>query len=278
MPELTTLHQRLHGYLKLIAECDEDGRTRLSRRAFKPPIHISKAYWNDHSLLLNVMSPTAGLLQGDSIDIDVCTHPRTSLTLSSPAALRIHKMENGLARLTQAYHVASNSFVEMNPEWLIPQAQSSFLQKTILNIEAGGELLFIEAFAPGRVAHGETFSFDRFDSHLRLSYDNRLSALEHFSLSDRTSLQPWKGSIKNAFYISAFLVSEKLEQNSEIWKEIHALQSSDILVGCSQLAQGPCWSVKLLSEKPEVARRMIEQIRQLFYLAIGRHCSNLRRQ
>lgn len=272
-------HQRLHGYLKLEAESDEDGRTRFIRKGFKSPIHISKPYWNGHSLLLNVMSPTAGLLQGDHIDIDIHTHSGASLTLSNPAALRIHKMETGSASLNQSYQVGAQSFIELNPEWLIPQAQSSFDQQTTIDVEVGGELLFIEAIAPGRVAYKETFEFKQFQNRLRLSYDKKLSALEHYDLRpENASSQPWQSSLKGAFYVSLFLVSEKLTAKSEIWKSIHELQSAELSIGSSQLAHGPCWNVKLLTANPIIARKAIEEIRRLYYQAIQRPISNLRRQ
>lgn len=271
-------HQRLHGYLNLRAEGEAGGPTRFVRKGFKAPIHISKPYWNGHSLLLNVMSPTAGLLEGDRIDIDVTATNESSLTLSNPAALRIHKMTDGDAKLEQRYHVDSSSFLELNPEWLIPQAESSFRQTTNLTVDPGGELLFIEAIAPGRVAHGESFAFKKFSNRLKLKYGDTLAALEHFSLSSNASIRPWKSSLESAFFVSIFLVSKKLEASNEIWKHIHALHANDLTIGSSQLAHPACWNVKMLTANPVTARKTIESIRRLFYSAIERPYSNLRRQ
>ena len=277
---LPTLHpgDRLKGYLRLSCQTDTLGNSRLSRKAFRSPIHISKPYRYDRSLLLNVMSPTAGLLAGDSIDIDVEVCSQSSLILSSPAALRIHKMDAGSAALSQQFHVASVGLLEVNPEWLILQGESDFSQKTQIEVEKDGSLFFIESIAPGRVAHKETFEFHRFRNRFKLMWDNVLVGLERYVIEPQKGTHgTWQKAFKTPFYVSIFIIANELAGKADLERFIRNLNTSSLLAGASRLTTGPSWNVKLLTEDPVEARAAIDAIRTFFYEKLGRKAPPLRR-
>ncbi len=270
--------RRLRGYLRLTCEADDQGFTQLTRKGFRRPIHISKPYRQDNGLLVNVMSPTAGLLAGDLVEIEVRASAETSLVLSSPAALRIHKMDSGWASLYQRFEVESGGFLEVNPEWLILQGESRFSQRTSIEIEKGGALLFIESIAPGRIAYNEVFQFNSFQNHLKLKWGNSLSALERYSIEPpKGSHSTWQAAFEAPFFVSIFLVDETFTGNSDIAEFIYKLNTSTLLAGASRLAHGPCWNAKLLSPDPVEARMAIDSIRRFFYERTGRRIASLRR-
>lgn len=268
--------RRLQGYLDLQAD-HVDQRTVLTRKAFKAPIHISKPYWDDHSLLVNVMSPTAGLLRGDEVDVKVSVGQNASLLLSSPTALRIHKMEDGIAIWNQKFSVADGALLEYNPEWLMLQEGSSLSQSTTLTLSRGAELFFIESYAAGRVAHGESFSFKRFTNRFELYYDSQLSSFESYTVSPSSARpQPWLLS-ENPFFASIIIVSPKLSDESKIWDEIYSMNDTRLLIGSSRLATGPCWNVRVLSDDPVKTRAILELIRMGFYRETEKTPSKIRR-
>ena len=272
--------RRVRGHLRLICERRADGSSYLSERSYQPPIHISKPYWSGSSLLLNVMSPTAGLFAGDTMEIAARVRFGASLTLSSPSALRIHKMRSGSASLTQRFAIESGAFLELNPEWMIPQGESSFEQETNIDVAKGGELLYIEAIAPGRAAHGETFAFTRLANRLTLRYGGTLSALERYEIEPaQRGHAAWMAAFETPFAISLLVASPKLEGPNPVWEAIHSLgnSTSRLEVGTSRLASGPCWSVKLIAADPADARTALVQIRSLVYAAIERVPADLRR-
>jgi urease accessory protein len=273
MPE-----RRLSGHLRITASCDENGKTHLSRKAYQAPIHISKPYWNGKALLLNVMSPTAGLLEGDHVELDVVVESGATIALSNPTALRIHKMGTGKAAWNQKFSVAKNAFLETNPEWLIPQAHSRFEQRSQIDLEKDAQLFFIETLAPGRVASGETFAFSSFRNRLELRYDGSLSALEKFEITPEDNTHTgWATAFENPFYISIYVVSSKLENDTPLFQALHDLQTDTLLCGSSQLNHGPCWNIKILSPNPVEVKAVLAKIRVLFYQAIERPVINLRR-
>ena len=274
------LAPRLRGHLRLACERDARGVSILTRKDYRSPIHISKPYWDGQSLLLNVMSPTAGLLEGDQVELDVQTLPGASLVLSHPSSLRVHKMTpTGLARWSQHFRVAAGSLLESNPEWLIPQAESALEQTTRIDVEPGGQLLFIEALAPGRAAHGERLAFRSFRNRLELRYGPQLAALEKHAIEPaRQTERGWAFSIEPApFSASIYAVAEPLDANTSWIEAIESLASPELAIGVSQLAHGPAFNVKLLAADPSVARAAIAAVRQTFYRAAARPCPDLRR-
>ncbi|MEM9157664.1 MAG: urease accessory protein UreD [Verrucomicrobiota bacterium] len=275
---LDTAKKSLHGYMRLTCSRDAEGRSYLSRKEFRSPIHLSKPYWDGRNLLLNVMSPTAGLFAGDLIDVEVKVEPKASLILSSPSSLRAHKMDTGFAAWNQSFHVSQGAFLETNPEWLIMQGESDFRQNTEINLDPGAELFFIETLAPGRAAYGENFEFRRFKNRFHLYYDGQPAAIERYEIDrSKGAHRPWQAAFESPFYASLFCVSEKLQDNEDLWIRIHKSQTDDLRIGSSALAKGPCWNIKLLSNDPIAARKTIAEIRELFYQSVGRGSTKLRR-
>ncbi|MDQ8186128.1 urease accessory protein UreD [Pelagicoccus sp. SDUM812002] len=272
---------RVAGHLYATCAQDATGKCILSRKDFKTPIHISKPYWDGHSLLLNLMCPTAGMLAGDSAELEVKVETGASLTLSNPSSLRIHKMDpKSEASWTQSFTVAKKAFLENNPEWLILQGESAFTQRTTIDLTAGAELFFIEAIAPGRIAHQEAFSFRQFRNRLSLRYDGKLALLEKHCIEPKYgTATAWKSELGAAhpFYVSILLASAKLDEDKQFWREIHELQCHGIKIGASQLAHSQCWCIKILAADPIAARRAVTEVRQRFYEKIGRRPSSLRR-
>lgn len=227
------------------------------------------------------MCPTAGMLGNDQVEIDVDVRSGASLILSNPSSLRIHKMDcTEEATWTQRFKVGPEGFLENNPEWLILQGQSTFTQRTEIDLAPDAALCFIEAIASGRVAHGESFAFRRFRNRLTLRHNGKIAALEKHCLSpDQQAVLHWRDALgePHPFYLSILLASPKLQDDSGLWQAIHALQNEQLRIGSSKLATGPCWSVKILSRNPVAARHALATVRERFYHEIGRTPSLLRR-
>lgn len=270
---------RLSGYLRLTcAKHPHLHRPYLSRRAHRPPIHISKPYFDGHYLLLNVMSPTAGLLEGDDVAIEAEVASGASLVLSHPTSLRAHKMGLGHASWNQRYTVDSDALLESNPEWLILQAQSRLRQTTRIELGRSSELLFLESIAPGRVAHGEAFAFSSFRNRLELSIDGQLVAKEAFEVNPRQGTHlSWQRSFASPFYVSLYFASPRLAEANPLPAAIHHMGSADLLAGYTQLPHRHAWNARFLSPDPSRLRQAIAETRAAFYQAIGRPLPSLRR-
>ena len=270
--------KRLHGFLRVTASHDGIGRTVLVRKAHRTPIHVSKPYWNGSSLLLNVMSPTAGMLEGDRVVMDISVESNAKLVVSNPTALRIHRMNTGKAVWKQTFRVASQGFLETHPEWIIPQAQSRFEQHTRLEVDTNSRLFFIEALAPGRVASGEAFAFDRLQNRLEVHFDSRLIALEKSDISPTSGSQSgWQAAHEKPYTYSLYVSAPELVKNDEFFQFIHEQQTPTLFSGSSKLDNAPCWNIKIVSESSVEAKAALGLIRDQFYRAINLPIVDLRK-
>src|SRR5947209_4379672 len=158
-------HRGLRGHLDLTCSCDAAGRSYLARQSFNAPFSISKPHWDGHALKVQMVNPTAGLLSGDRLCSEVNIETGARLTLTSPSATRLHTMAEGCAEATQHFSIAPGARLCFLPSILMPHRKTRYHQTTRIDVEAGGELLYLEMVAPGRVAHGECFEYGelRFD-------------------------------------------------------------------------------------------------------------------
>lgn len=218
------------------------------------------------------------MLEGDQVELDVSVESDASLVLSNPTALRIHKMNTGKAIWKQTFSISNGGFLETHPEWIIPQAHSRFEQRTRIDIQTEGKLLFIEAFAPGRVAFEESFKFDSFRNRLELYYEHKLVALEQSNIEPAVgSHSGWRASFKNPYLYSLYVSASELLDNDGFFDFIYKQQSPTLLCGSSKLDHGPCWNIKLLSESSVEAKAALMLIREEFYRTIGRPVVDLRK-
>lgn len=238
---------RLEGHLELVCAADAAGRSFFRRQSFSAPFHLSKPYWDGQVLVTQIANPTAGLFAGDRLRSDVRVESGARLHLTSPSASRVHTMPDGRAEVLQNFHVTGGAWFEYFPAPLIPQTGSRYRQVTRVTAEATAELFFVETVAPGRVARGERFAFSEIDWEVELRLDNRLLARERFCLRpDDDSLASWQALYPNAYFVSAWLLTRRVDAHANAWNAIRAETSRDVTLGFSQVAPG-LWSIKFLA-------------------------------
>ena len=268
----------LAGHLRLVCARGGDGASYLAEKSYAVPLHVSKPYWDGHGLLVNLVSPTAGMLEGDCVDCSVQVKPGASLILSAPAATRVHTMRGGgTAKLDQRFVVRNGGFLEYNPEPLILQSRSNFTQHTRVELEAGAEVLFLENLLPGRVAHGEAFAFDSFRNRLEIMRADRPVVLENYSLTaGAPSLRDWQSAFPEAGYVGFYSFSPCWAERQPPLKEIEALQDEELLLGITQVAEDG-WAIRGLAANPLCLRKTIGTVREMLLDSLGRHITDLRR-
>jgi urease accessory protein len=258
---------------------DQEGRSYLREQSFSVPAHLSKPFLDEGVLVVNLVTPTAGLFSGDTMDIHVQVKSHARLLLTSPSATRVHRMTQGRARMTQKFSVGTGARLDVWPEIFIPQGGARYEQKTWIEIERGGELLFVETLAPGRVASGEVFAFDRLDWETDIFYDGERIVRERYRLSPATaSLHALSICFPqaHAYQATCFVISERLRADASCWTELLGFHNQDVWIGCSQLVRGG-WSIKLLARDSIVLRKYMGEVRRVLHTAAGWNQPGLRR-
>jgi urease accessory protein len=277
------LHERLpaglSGNLRLVCSFHPERGTFLSEQSFSAPIHLSKTYWNGDTLLVNVVNQTAGLFGGDRITTHVVVESHARVFLSSPSAARFCPSRGRETRLEQTFEVAAGASLDIFPEISIPQRDSRSVQKTVIRVEQGGELVYLEILAPGRVASGEAFAFARYAWSTDITVAGRTVHRERVALTPGGSSVAGLTTLFPASYYAGIVV---ISPASENWPPdfAHAVSAlgdeATVRIAASKLCAGG-WSIRLLAADSLALRQSIIRLRELIYIYLGKPIPDSRR-
>jgi len=242
-------------------------------------MHLSKTYWNGDTLLVNVVNQTAGIFGGDSIKTRVIVEPGARVLLSSPSAARFHPSDGREARLEQRFEIRAGGSLDVLPEISIPQRDSRSFQKTMINVERGGELIYLETLAPGRVASGEAFAFAHYSWWTDITVADRLVHRERASITPHdSSLAGLTALFPASYYAGMILISPGAENwNSDFLHAVAKLaDNASAKIAASKLcAHG--WSIRLLAANSLALREGIRRLRETIYERLDRQLPDPRR-
>ncbi|MEM9444408.1 MAG: urease accessory protein UreD [Verrucomicrobiota bacterium] len=254
----------LEGRLELRCE-EKEGKSFLEHQYFSVPYHISKTYWNESVLLVQVTNPTAGIFAGDRMTSSVMVGESASLLLTSPSAQRVYSMHKGDASQHIKYTVKKGGWLEVFPELFVPQKKSRYRQECEVEIEAGGEVYFAEIIAPGRLTHGENMQFEQLDWNFKISYGGDLLSLERCYLNPLEN--PWMLKVPNweqTYYFSIWVLSDKLSEIKEqFYQKLDQLGGKELYLGFSSYDHRAIM-IKGMSLCILRLRKVMLEIRQLF--------------
>jgi urease accessory protein len=256
----------MRGHLSLLAATRAHGRTVLAEQSFRAPFHISKPYWDAdaRALLVHVVNPTAGILAGDRLDSEISVQTDAALLVTTPSASRVFRMRDGAAECRQQFSVARGGWLEVAPEPLVPHRGSRYTQETSVDVELGGTLFFVDQLMPGRIGHGETWSWERLRLGISVRLDGELILRERFDQTgdDLRALATLHGSGANACFANAVLISADSDKAPlPAWRnDVAALHEDGVWVGVSALRRGG-WTVRIVAPDPIRLRQSLRDLR-----------------
>ena len=249
----------------------------MREQSFRAPLHLSKPHEDAGVLVVNVVNPTAGLLAGDRIDLRVRVESGARLLVTTPSASRAHRTPHGHAEVAQDFIVEAGGWLENWPELFIPQGGARYRQSTRLQLAAGGEALFFETLAPGRVAMGEAFAFTELKWETDVLLDEEVIARERYWLTpESAAISALRAQFPTAYYASCFVITPRLTPEAPCWAAIHALHEAEAWVGCSPLRRGG-FVGKIVAAGSVLLRRKLAALRGELHAALGRTAPSLRR-
>ncbi|MES2594639.1 MAG: urease accessory protein UreD [Verrucomicrobiota bacterium] len=258
----------MNGHLHLIGSRYDSGHTYLRQQSFRAPLHISKPHEDAGCLVVNIVNPTAGIFDGDAIELTAEAETGAALVLTTPSASRVYRSRSGgPAKVVQRFKAQTGAFLEFFPEPFIPQAGARYQQTTELHAAADSRLLFFDWLTPGRVASGEVFQYAELSWDLDASFDAKLVSRERYRLSpDDASLESLKLSHPQSHYLSCFFLGELTFPITEI----ESLNSPEVYLGHSPLNAGCGYTIKALCQDSLSARRTLRELRRILYAAMDR--------
>jgi urease accessory protein len=140
----------------------------LTERRFTLPLQALEPMDldGDGVATLLLLNPTGGLLAGDRLETDIVLRPGSRVCLSTPSATRVYRSPGPVAVQRVTMDVGGGAALEWLPDHLIPSPGARLRQTTEIRLAADATLLYLDAWATGRAARGETWGFDLLDSSL----------------------------------------------------------------------------------------------------------------
>lgn len=228
------------GHLLLEAEACPRKGTRLARQACGGPFHVGKPYWDSEVMQVQVVNPTAGMLEGDCMTMHVQAGPGARLCVTTPAASRAFKVAGaGRVSLTQQLSVAAGAWLEYAPEPLYPHAGADYFQRTVLALESGAEACVVDSLAPGRAARGELWEWKRLCNQLEVSR-NRIPLLrERLDMTGaQLSALAKAHGFGEAWFATVLVASERLPAEAAWWETLSGLQGEGLSIGITSPVHG----------------------------------------
>jgi urease accessory protein len=254
------------GQLALRAAIRAHGRTVLAAQSFRAPYHLSKPYWDadTHTLIAQVVNPTAGILSGDQLESAISVDEGAALLVTTPSASRVFKMKEGTAACRQQFQVAAGAWLEVMPEPLVPHRGCSYRQATTIEVVPGGEVFFADLLMPGRVAHGEAWEWKHLCLETAVRLGGELILRERFAHSgpDLHALATLAGSGPSACFGNAVLIAPPRPADVQWRTAIGALHGEGLWIGVSALRRGG-WSIKWVARDGIQLRKALRDVRKI---------------
>lgn len=154
------------GQLRLCFERRGAGTVVVGCRSTLPLQVLAPVALDDPAAVVSVLNPTGGLVGGDRLAIDVETCAGSHACLTTPSATKVYRTDAEAAVQDVTLRLGPGATIEWVPDHTIPFAGSAFRQRIDVSMAADARLILIDAFAAGRVARGEAWSFRLLESAL----------------------------------------------------------------------------------------------------------------
>jgi urease accessory protein len=247
------------GRLGLELVCD-GGHTRPRRALATPPLQLSRARYDDpaapgrlHLTLIHL----GGVLAGDQYELSVSMAAGAEAVVTAAAATQIYTMSSGAAQQQTVIRTAPGASLCWLPGPQVLFAGARYSQSTRVELAPGAFVMLCEVLVPGRLARGECWQFDRYESTLEV-VDQRGG----FLAGENVVVEPGRRSpaapgVMGSFAVQAsmWLLSDRIdaERAASVISATEGLSSAAVLPACSGIV------VRALSSGLSVAHQLLHQ-------------------
>ena len=150
--------------------------------------------------LVHLHNVSGGVLAGDRLALEVDVEAGAAAQITTTGATRLYRHRAGAADSEQAarFKVGDGAILEYLPDAVIPYARSRHCQRTEIELGRGATVFWWEVLAPGRLAAGEKFAFDRLRVRNEIRAGSRPLLLENYLL------EPLRKNLSATARMSAF--------------------------------------------------------------------------
>ena len=154
------------GALTLVFERRGERTVVAGCRSTLPLQVLTPVALDDRAAVVSILNPTGGVVGGDRLGIEVDVGIGAHACLTTPSATRVYRTTGAPAVQTLAVRLAPRAVCEWLPDHTIPSPGAALTQISTFDVADGATLIVVDAWAAGRVARGEAWTFARLDSAL----------------------------------------------------------------------------------------------------------------
>lgn len=146
-----------------------DSRSGIDR--FRTSGAMKALFPRAHDVQAILINTSGGLTGGDQIDVDACAGAGSSLTLTTQAAERAYRSQEGRARMWTDLRVEAGGRINWLPQEMILFEGSALDRRLAVDLAEGAQLLMVEPIIFGRAAMGESLTSVSFKDRVRINRD-----------------------------------------------------------------------------------------------------------
>ena len=173
----------------------KEGKSYLMDSYVSVPFRITNVgqVKDDGSLYMMLGSSSPGLLDSDNHEIEIDIEKNSRFQLQTQSYQRLYNMKKGSSQITRI-SLAPNSFFCYVPHPVVPQENSIFRNRTVINLDKNCELILSEVVTcgrknseniyPNKKISGEIFKFTYFQNVTEIYFNDLLV------LKDKIILEP----------------------------------------------------------------------------------------
>ncbi len=263
-----------HGYLKLVFELDNTGKSILREIDRRVPLIAQQELYFDKEMpempCLYILSSGGPNVDGDRYQQDITVRKDAFAWVSTGAATKLAEMRYNYSGMVQNITVEEGGYLEFIPEPVYPCKHTRFICDTRLNVHPTATVFYSEIYTPGRKYYrdGEIFEYDILSvcSHGERP-DGQQLFREKFVI-DPNKIHPRQLGVMGSFDVFAnVIVMTPKEHADHIYESTKAYIDRDkkIAVGITHLPNNAGLLFKVLGMEPgpvkDVVRNFLSQVR-----------------
>lgn len=220
------------------ARQESTSRTILARRKHHGPLLIQKPFYpEDETCHVYLIHPPAGIVGGDTLQLDVITHSDSHALITTPAATKFYRSSGKQAFLDQKLLVKRNSVLEWLPQESIFFNACQANMQTHVQLEENSSFTGWEILCLGRPASKDYFNqgssrqvFEIWREETPLFIERSL-----FKGGDELLQAAWG---MQSCTITATMISTDIPLEKELYDTLRAVEPKQGIAGISQFEYG----------------------------------------
>ncbi len=232
---------------------------------FTPPYKLIAPLYEEEEAHIILLSSSAGLLQGDVIDMDFHFGAQSQALVGSQSYEKVFDTQGGRVEKNIRMSAEALSRVRYIPHPTIPFKNSHYVSKTYIDLANTATFFYSDIFTAGRVHMGESFLMKKFQATVYVYVEKTLAFADNTLINparwNYATLGLWHGFSHNGLLYAYFPSKEKEDVFITLARQKAAEKIPYFEMGASRAQKGVC--VRVLGDSGDKIYAYFKEISQV---------------